>query len=66
MTARANGSSGFYIFGARKAGLVVITRSLAKIAAPDHVRVNATLASNTESPMLGHGVSQEVFDQMQD
>lgn len=61
MAARTGGTSDVYIYGASKAGLLALTRSLAKTAAPDGVRVNAILPSNIESPMLRRGFPPEVL-----
>lgn len=53
MAARTGGTSDVYMYAASKGGLIAVTKSLAKIAAPDNVLVNAILPSNIESPMLG-------------
>ncbi len=52
MAARTGGTSDVFLYAASKGGLLSITKSLAKIAAPDGVLVNAVLPSNIESPML--------------
>jgi NAD(P)-dependent dehydrogenase (short-subunit alcohol dehydrogenase family) len=62
MAARTGGTSDVFVYGASKAGLLAVTRSLAKVAAPDNVRVNAILPSNIESPMLRAGFPQDVVD----
>lgn len=64
MAARTGGTSDVYTYGASKAGVLAITRSLAKIAAPDNVRINAILPSNIESPMLRGSFPQEVLDRV--
>jgi 3-oxoacyl-[acyl-carrier protein] reductase len=62
MAARTGGTSDVFVYGASKAGLLALTRSLAKVAAPDNVRVNAILPSNIESPMLRTGFPRQVID----
>jgi 3-oxoacyl-[acyl-carrier protein] reductase len=62
MAARTGGTSDVYVYGASKAGLLALTRSLAKTAAPDNVRVNAVLPSNIESPMLRQGFPPDVLE----
>lgn len=64
MAARTGGTSDVYIYGASKAGLVRITRALAKLAAPENVRINAVLPSNIEAPMLRGVFPQAVLDQV--
>jgi NAD(P)-dependent dehydrogenase (short-subunit alcohol dehydrogenase family) len=64
MAARTGGTSDVYVYGASKAGLLTITRSLAKVAASDNVRVNAILPSNIEAPMLRGVFPQDVLDRV--
>lgn len=64
MAARTGGTSDVFVYAASKAGLLSLTRSLAKIGAGDNVRINAILPSNIESPMLREGFPQEVIDRV--
>jgi NAD(P)-dependent dehydrogenase (short-subunit alcohol dehydrogenase family) len=64
MAARTGGTSDVYVYGASKGGLLALTRSLAKTAAADNVRVNAVLPSNIDSPMLRQGFPPEVIDRV--
>jgi NAD(P)-dependent dehydrogenase (short-subunit alcohol dehydrogenase family) len=64
MAARTGGTSDVFVYGASKAGLLSLTRSLAKIGAPDNIRVNAILPANIESPMLRAGFPQDVLDRV--
>jgi NAD(P)-dependent dehydrogenase (short-subunit alcohol dehydrogenase family) len=52
------------VYGASKAGLLTITRSLAKLSAADNVRINAILPSNIEAPMLRGVFPQAVLDRV--
>jgi 3-oxoacyl-[acyl-carrier protein] reductase len=52
MAARTGGTSDLFLYAASKGGLISLTKSLAKIAAPDGILVNAILPSNIETPML--------------
>lgn len=53
MAARTGGAyPTVFSYAASKGGLVSITRSFAKLGAPDNIRVNAILPSNIDSPML--------------
>ena len=60
MAARTGGTSDVFVYAASKAGLLSVTRSLAKVAAQDNVRVNAVLPANIESPMLRDGFPPDV------
>jgi NAD(P)-dependent dehydrogenase (short-subunit alcohol dehydrogenase family) len=64
MAARTGGTSDVFVYAASKAGLLSLTRSLAKIGAPDNIRVNAILPANIESPMLRDSFPQDVLDQV--
>ena len=64
MAARTGGTSDVFVYAASKAGLLSLSRSLAKISAPDNIRVNAILPANIESPMLRAGFPQEVLDRV--
>jgi NAD(P)-dependent dehydrogenase (short-subunit alcohol dehydrogenase family) len=64
MAARTGGTSDVFVYAASKAGLLALTRSLAKIAAPDNVRVNAILPANIESPMLRAGFPPAVLERV--
>jgi NAD(P)-dependent dehydrogenase (short-subunit alcohol dehydrogenase family) len=64
MAARTGGTSDVFVYGASKAGLLSLTRSLAKIGAPDNIRVNAILPANIESPMLRAGFPRDVLDRV--
>ena len=64
MAARTGGTSDVFLYAASKAGLLALTRSLAKSAAADNVRVNAILPSNIESPMFRGGFPQDVIDRV--
>src|SRR5690606_127908 len=46
-------------YAASKGGLVVATKSLAKIGAPQGVRVNAVLPAAIDTPMLRDGFTAE-------
>ncbi len=53
MAARTGGAyPTVFCYAATKAGLLALTRSFAKLGAPDNVLVNAVLPSNIDSPML--------------
>ncbi len=54
MAARTGGTSDIWMYAASKGGLLSVTRSLARTAAPDGILVNAILPSNIDSEML-HG-----------
>jgi 3-oxoacyl-[acyl-carrier protein] reductase len=60
MAARSGGTSDVFVYAASKAGLLSVTRSLAKIGATDGIRINAILPSNIESPMLRAGFPPDV------
>ena len=64
MAARTGGTSDVFVYAASKSGLLALTRSLAKIAASDSVRVNAILPANIESPMLRAGFPPEVVERV--
>jgi 3-oxoacyl-[acyl-carrier protein] reductase len=64
MAARTGGTSDVFVYAASKAGLLSLTRSLAKIAAPEGVRVNAILPANIESPMLRAGFPPDVIERV--
>lgn len=64
MAARTGGTSDVFVYAASKAGLLAVTRSLAKVGAPDNVRVNAVLPANIESPMLRAGFPPQVVERV--
>lgn len=54
-----NASPGLYQYGAAKAPVIHLTKSLALELAPRHIRVNAVAPAMTLTPAVMHGVSSE-------
>lgn len=56
---RTGGARDVLAYAASKGGLVTATKTLAKLAAPQRIRVNAVLPAAIDTPMLRRGFSEE-------
>jgi NAD(P)-dependent dehydrogenase (short-subunit alcohol dehydrogenase family) len=59
MAARTGGASDAFVYAASKAGLVALTKALARTAASDGVLANAILPANIDTSMLQTGFGPE-------